>query len=548
MKRLLPLLLLLVLVVQSTYAQEPYAVLSDDNTKLTFYYDTNKESRNGMSVGPFSYSNMPGWSDATSSITTVVFDSSFANCSSITSTAEWFWHCYNLTTVTGIENFNTSNVTSMAYMFCGCFSLTSLNVSHFNTSKVTNMSQMFAACFSLTSLDVSTFDTSNVIDMHAMFPGCSSLTSLDVSSFNTSNVTDMTGMFADCASLTSLDVSHFNTSKVTYMGSMFSGCSGLTSLDVSNFDTSKVTDMGVMFSGCSGLTSIDLSHFDTSNVSSMYMYNMFEGCINLRSITIGKDITKIGDRAFWGCSNLNDVYCYAAPKSFTWEESDNSDCFKPQKGTLFHVYKKSDWEEKFPNANVTFVGDLRQKANTNAIIRGSETEYWSSFYDSSENFKADEGIKVYIVKIVGDALVLEQVADRIINKGQGVLLKSTTENVSLAYSEAESSADYSGNSLLGTDVEITNPGNAYVLNSKTAGLGFYKLSATGKILANKAYLVNNSGDARSFMAFDDETVTGIKSVEQSRLSSDGVFNLKGQRVSHPSKGLYVVNGKKVMIK
>lgn len=550
MKRLLPLLLLLVAVVQSTQAQEPesYAVLSDDNTKLTFYYDTNKESRNGMSVGPFGGRDQRGWNNVVSSIITVVFDSSIFYCTSITSTAYWFHDCCNLTTVTGIENFNTSNVTSMAYMFCGCFSLTSLNVSHFNTSKVTNMSQMFAACFSLTSLDVSTFDTSNVIDMHAMFPGCSSLTSLDVSSFNTSNVTDMTGMFADCASLTSLDVSHFNTSKVTYMGSMFSGCSGLTSLDVSNFDTSNVTDMFGMFSGCTKLTSLDVSHYNTSNVSSMYMYNMFEGCINLRSITIGKDITKIGDGAFNGCSSLNDVYCYAAPNGLTWEGSDDSDCFKPQKGTLFHVYKKSDWEEKFPNANVTFVGDLRQKVSTNAIIRGSETEYWSSFYDSSENFKADEGIKVYMVKIVGDALVLEQVADRIINKGQGVLLRSTTENVSLAYSETGSSADYSGNSLLGTDVEITNPGNAYVLNSKTAGLGFYKLSATGKILANKAYLVNNSGDARSFMAFDDETVTGIKSVEQSRLSSDGVFNLKGQRVSHPSKGLYVVNGKKVMIK
>lgn len=431
MKRLLPLLLLLVAVVQSTQAQEPYAVLSDNNTKLTFYYDTNKESRNGMSVEPFSYSNMPGWSDATSSITTVVFDSSFANCSSITSTAEWFWHCYNLTTITGIENLKTSNVTDMSAMFTFCSSLTSLDLSHFDTSKVTYMSAMFSYCSSLTSLDVSNFDTSNVIDMYAMFSYCSNLTSLNVSRFNTSNVTNMWGMFNFCSKLKSLDVSGFDTSNVTDMGQMFSFCSKLTNLDVSNFNTSNVTNMQVMFSRCSSLTNLDVSNFNTSNVTSMNgmfwgcssltcldlnhfdtskvtdMNGMFSECSNLKSVTIGKNITKIGTGtgAFYECSNLNDVYCYADPKNLTWEGNDNSDCFKPQKGTLFHVYKKSDWEEKFPNANVTFVGDLSQSVGTNVVIR-----------------------------------------------------------------------------------------------------------------------------------------------EQSRLSSDGVFNFKGQRVSHPSKGLYVVNGKKVMIK
>ena len=34
-------------------AQEPYAVLSDNNTILTFYYDDQKEARRGMGVGPF---------------------------------------------------------------------------------------------------------------------------------------------------------------------------------------------------------------------------------------------------------------------------------------------------------------------------------------------------------------------------------------------------------------------------------------------------------------------------------------------------------------
>ena len=95
-------------MVQGVMAQEPYAVLSNDDTVLTFYYDTQKAERNGMSVGPFEYDDKgypptTGWYAQTKTITTVVFDASFAECTSLTSTAFWFCYCSNLTTITGIE-------------------------------------------------------------------------------------------------------------------------------------------------------------------------------------------------------------------------------------------------------------------------------------------------------------------------------------------------------------------------------------------------------------------------------------------------------------
>ena len=255
-------------------------------------------------------------------------------------------------------------------------------------------------------------------------------------------------------------------------------------------------------------------------------------------------MTSIGSDAFTRCSSCKNVYCDANPNNLVWEGNNSS--FKSKKATLFHVYNKSEWEEAFPDANVTFVGDLKKKVATNVIIRNDMQEYWSSFYDSSENFVADEGIRVFMVNADNNQLELIEVKDRIINKGQGVVLKSATEDVSLSYSETASGADYSQNSLTGTDVDMTNPGNAYVLNSKMSGLGFYKLSAEGKIRANKAYLVG-SADARDFMAFDDEDATGIKSAASTKGDSN-VYNLSGQRVSRPSKGVYVVGGKKVMMK
>ena len=115
--------------------------------------------------------------------------------------------------------------------------------------------------------------------------------------------------------------------------------------------------------------------------------------------------------------------------------------------------------------------------------------------------------------------------------------------------ESESSGDYSGNRLKGTSVSITNPGNAYVLSySQSKGVGFYKLSSTGTIGMNKAYLVyDGSANARSFFTFE-ETATGI---EVNKIGGnegdDKVYDLQGRLVANPSNGIYIVNGKKVIM-
>ena len=296
----------------------PYAVLSDDNTKLTFYYDTKKKSNNGMNVlatwdvnwNTGTFVVKMEWYNQRNTITTVVFDKSFADYKDLTSTEYWFSGCNNLATIIDIDNLNTENVTNMAYMFYGCSGLTSLDVSNFNTANVTKMSSMFSGCSSLTSLDVSNFNTSNVTDMSSMFYGCSGLTSLDLSNFNTANVTNMNDMFYDCSGLTSLDLSNFNTTNVKYMSFMFYGCSGLMSLDVSNFNTANVIGMYGMFSGNSSLTSLNVCNFNTANVE--VMEEMFSRCSALTSLDLSNFNTeKVSHmRAmFFGCSGLTTIYC-----------------------------------------------------------------------------------------------------------------------------------------------------------------------------------------------------------------------------------------------
>lgn len=115
------------------------------------------------------------------------------------------------------------------------------------------------------------------------------------------------------------------------------------------------------FQYCRGLTGVTLP----SSVTTIKGW-AFSDCSGLTSITIPKSVTKIKYCAFSSCKNMDHVYCYADPKSLNWGDYDDQYYFKPDKGTLFHVYNKGEWEETFPNANVTFVEDLSMEGDSNS--------------------------------------------------------------------------------------------------------------------------------------------------------------------------------------
>ena len=85
-------------------------------------------------------------------------------------------------------------------------------------------------------------------------------------------------------------------------------------------------------------------------------------------------------------------------------------------------------------------------------------------------------------------------------------------------------------------------------------IGFYKLNNTvTTIPGNKAFLVltNAEAQAKGFvLEFEDGGTTGIETIENSKHSAeDGVYyDLQGRRVENPTRGVYIVNGKKVVIK
>lgn len=102
---------------------------------------------------------------------------------------------------------------------------------------------------------------------------------------NTSEVDDMRLMFSSCASLETLDLSSFNTEKVKYMYAMFDGAKNLRSIKLpKGFIGSSVTDLRSMFKDCTSLTELDLSGSNAENVKDMG--KMFYGCRALSKLDL----------------------------------------------------------------------------------------------------------------------------------------------------------------------------------------------------------------------------------------------------------------------
>ena len=337
---------------------EAYVLQSEDQHTLTFFYDVNRTLRSGKTwdIDEKSSSSKPVWAgtnkDPNKVVTKIVFDASFKDFRP-TTTAGWFYHLSELTTIEGLENLNTSAVTDMYAMFFRCSSLMSLNLSNFNTSAVTNMNQMFYNCSSLMSLNLSNFNTTKVTNMSAMFYRCSGLKELNISNFNTSAVTDMIGMFLACSGLKELNVSNFNTSKVTYMGLMFSGCTGLKELNVSNFNTSAVTSMYEMFRDCSGLTELNISNFNTSAVTNMG--SMFSGCSGLKTIL---------NPNTWRCEKSQDMFkgCTQLKGAVKYDESKvDATMANPTTGYFSQKLPSAIWRVVFDDNNATQIYNLQGK-------------------------------------------------------------------------------------------------------------------------------------------------------------------------------------------
>ena len=460
-------------IVPSDITTEPYAVLSDNNTVLTFYYDDQKAARNGMSVGPFSSADERGWNESMNSIQTVVFDASFADCTTLTSTASWFYGLNHLNDIANIQNLKTNNVTTMFAMFYGCYSITSLDLAYFNTENVTNMEQMFY--------------------------GCSGLYFLDLSSFNTANVTVMTGMFSECSSLAAIIAGNANIPAQEY--AKIANPNLLVYVNEASLAPTGVQN--VVIDG----TAKEIILKDADGNNNWYCPQPFTA----EKISYTRNFqqkTQIGVARGWESIALPfDVQTITYEDNRTITPFDNYD-------SVYHF-----WLRRLTQNGLQSVQEIN--ANVAYVISMPN----SSEYPGEYNLAGNVTFSAENAPIPETEPEMDESVDRAMAPA---FQRMEADEYIYALNVGEPRGNYPEGSVFEKNYREVRPFEAFT---------------------------KHFGDNGSrFMSIADMLDGGVTSIEELKngkieeLKSDQWYDLNGRRVLRPSKGLYINNGRKVMMK
>lgn len=158
------------------------------------------------------------------------------------------------------------------------------------------------------------------------------------------------------------------------------------------------------------------------------------------------------------------------------------------------------------------------------------------------------GVKAYYVSAKGAEATMTAIDAQAIPANQGVILTSESgEAATMVPAAGETAAAITGNQLghsAGAAKTLT-AGEGYILGNGTEGIAFYPCKA-GSLPSNKAYLLGN-GESAIVMNFGN-AVTGINTIAAPASAKAPIFDLSGRRVVKATKGLYIQNGKKVIVK
>ena len=199
-----------------------------------------------------------------------------------------------------------------------------------------------------------------------------------------------------------------------------------------------------------------------------------------------------------------------------------------------------------------------------AVVKISNGDY-ATYYNSKLNFEIPSTLKAYVVtEATTEALTYAEIKD-IIPAGTAVMLESVDKTSGeFTLTSTREKASYSGTNMLNGSDENT------ITTSDNSSCLFYKLafghSGTDLAKAFGWYWGANGGAAfpieghRAWLAIPKtvaatrgyplggDGTTGISNTTSDIQNDDVFYNLKGQRVAAPSKGMYIRNNKKVVIK
>ena len=275
-------------------------------------------------------------------------------------------------------------------------------------------------------------------------------------------------------------------SGVTRIGkSAFGTCKGLTSVIIPN--NVKNIDDGA-FQTCIDLETISFGSGVTEIGPAAFM-----GCTSLSSINLPDNLTRIGKQAFQGCNNAS-LTSINIPASVT---SIASQAFLYCSNLATVTLNSNPF---IGNGAFSYMASGAEVTMNLTATVGAAGEYWMTFYNQYQNFQVPAtGTQIFKTELNEDKLTIRELTtDKIVTKNKPVILKSTTNHITLTLTSTNSSNDFdTDNSLSGVyqykGKKVTDdPSTTYALNSGAQGVGFYKVPTGNTIGVGNAYVTSTS--------------------------------------------------------
>ena len=369
---------------------------------------------------------------------------------------------------------------------------------------------------------------------------------------------DTTGDIVIPSTVTAPDGNLYTVTSVGYQA--FRGCANITSVSLPE----SITEISPQsFTMC-----VKLSAINIPNSVNSIGYNAFMNCNGLQSVTLPNSITSIGFGAFGWCPNLLEVYSYI-------EEP-----FAISSGGMGNAYNPFDYNRE----GLTLYVPAGTKAKYEA------TEGWKEFKNivemQTELNPIDGETTVKTDELNGQDLSDNVVGDVYYNVGEsgydatdGSIVISEATNMGQITNAEPGSADVKEN-FTGIILKVAKGKGVIKVNVKTSGDAqlVVQVGNGTPMIASKTeqgdvegsydveedtyvyiYAILGSSAARATRASSDGEVriygitvrpgaTGISSIVKEANADAPIYNLSGQRLSAPRKGINIIDGRKVVIK
>ena len=371
-------------------------------------------------------------------------------------------------------------------------------------------------------------------------------------------------------------------------GGTITGCYNTGTVSGSSSSTGGVcgSNEGGTITGCYNTGSVSGSDYSTVGGVCGGNGGTITGCYNTGSVS-GSDYSTFGGVCGGNEGTITNCY-YLASNDYgnggktTAQFKSGEVCYLLSQGSTVTdgenttYYSGASWGQQLGTDDYPVLSDYK----VIKAAKGDNKTYWATFSNQSSDMDLSD-LTVYTAKVSKGILTLTPCTNKIVAKGEGVLVKGNSEYLNALMRNDKTETPEANNDLVATPAEPTviNATTGHVLYRLTynkvsakEGLGFYlglvgesKDGSQLKVTPGKAYLdvttaaatpSSSNVPALGFAFPSDGETTGISEMVikgnagiSGAANADGrIYNLQGLQVSAPAKGLYIKNNKKVIVK